>query len=151
MKKPTQDSGLGSEESTQLGGVRLQKLKVKMHEMPIPKVEASSVQGQQSKKVSKSSGFTSVDALITAGKVSVFLYTRQISVAENIRAEEQEQTSSRLETIKEQRVELQPFLFVTAMQPAAVLSLGHQQQRAQVTIYDFTVDGASLKDVTQGK
>ena len=152
-KRPTQleDSGLGSEDSTLVGGVKVQKLKVKMQEIPIQMVKSSSTKAQKSKAVSKSSSFTAVDTLITAGKVSLFLYSRQKSLCKNNDRSEQEESPRKLETINEQCVELQPFLFVTVMQPAAILSLEHQQQRAQITVYDLTVEGSSVKNSSQGK
>ncbi|XP_038051923.1 vacuolar protein sorting-associated protein 13B-like [Patiria miniata] len=150
---PPVDSGLGSEDSTQ-AGVKGQKLKVAMQEIPVPisvqKIpSSSSAQAQKAKKVSKSSNFTPIDALITAGKVSVFLYSCINSAEENLAQVHDQERNESLPTIEEGRTELQPFLFVTVMQPSAVLSLEHQQQRAELTIYDLTVEGASLKNATR--
>ncbi|XP_022088777.1 vacuolar protein sorting-associated protein 13B-like isoform X2 [Acanthaster planci] len=143
---PPVDSGLGSEDSTQVGGVRVQKLKVAVQGTPMQKIpSSSSAQAQKSKKISKSGSFTPMDALITAGKVSVFFYSCVNTTNSDLAQFQELETVQSLPTIKERQMELQPFLFVTVMQPAAILSLEHYQQRAEFTMYDFTVEGASVK------
>ncbi|XP_071482656.1 intermembrane lipid transfer protein VPS13B-like [Diadema antillarum] len=147
---PLEDSGLGSEGYFQSTAVEKMELPHQTATSPPSslkpaKLVAGETGGKQSKNKSRLKGVTPCDFLITGRKMTVFLYSRDIpDGAPDSASPGKDDVSS-----QPQPASIRPFLQLLLSQPSLVVSVEKEKQKFELSVYDFTVDGASMNREVQ--
>ncbi|XP_072031129.1 intermembrane lipid transfer protein VPS13B-like isoform X1 [Amphiura filiformis] len=168
-RKPLQleDSGIGSEESLRMDiSNQLHQITVdvgappkSLHHSPRPVVikpkfvKRTSVMPSHNRPAKpKSKHLTPSDILFTAGKINVFLYSRDLGdvtsppLGESGAVQLLNASSVATETSIVSEGKIHPFLHLEVSQPSAIASIERHQQKVEFSIYDISLDGASVKN-----
>lgn len=168
FRKPVQfivDSGIGSEESVVVdsGSVnrnqpvtietdtpkQRQARPVMMKQKVVQRVSVLPAQNRSNKP--KSRRITPSDILFTAGKINVFFYSKESPpCVANESVHQQDDTNVSLDSSIVPTGSIQPFLHLEVSQPSAIACLERHQQKIEVSIYDVSLDGVSVKNSAVG-
>ena len=165
---PLEDSGLGSEESLAIDITQqLQQLTVdvgkgqpkSLHSprpvMIKPKLmkRTSTTAPHYRPSKPKSKRLTPSDILFTAGRINVYLYSTEFGdLPSNGSGSPQHPDASDVtkDHSTDSRGKIHPFLHLEVSQPSAIASLERHQQKVEFSIYDLSLDGASVRNATPG-
>ena len=171
-RKPIQfeDSGIGSEESMALEAANLmEQISIEVGPpKPLPNARPVIIKPKLIKRTSvlpahnrpakpKPKRLTPSDVLFTAGKINVFLYSWEStgpslpSHTDNGSVQLPISAEIAVESTIDTKGSIHPFLHLEVSQPSAIISVERHQQKIELSIYDVSLDGASVRNSGVGK